>query len=53
MYWGNCWNITEMFFSRMCNEQHDQHCQGDRDIVMMQLIGSTQIYEKQVIYNEK
>ena len=33
--------ITEMFFSRMCNEQHDQHCQEDRDIVMMQLIGST------------
>lgn len=26
---------------------------GDRDIMKMQLIGSTQIYEKQVIYNEK
>ena len=34
-------DITEVFFSGMCNEQHGQHCQGDRDIVMMQLIGST------------
>lgn len=40
--WGELLeDITEVFFGKMCNEQHDQHCQGDRDIGMMQLIGST------------
>lgn len=46
-------DITEVFSGRMCKQQHDQNCHRYGDIVVTYVIRSTQIYEKQVIYNEK